>query len=439
MSQSRVKNSLRNSLVGLISYGLISILTFVSRAIFIRQLGVEYLGISGLYTNILSVLALSDLGVNTVMVYSLYKPIAENDTTRIAGLIQYFKRLYRIVAIVIIILGVACIPLLPYVVNDSALTQKELITYYLLTLANSVCSYLAISKSTLIRADQHMDIIQSVQAATTVGMHIFQIIILIYTKNYTIYLCINIVFTLANNIILTYIADRKYPYIKQWHDTTVGNEIREDIISNLKATFLYKLGATVINSTDNILISILLGTVVVGYYNNYYTIVAMINAVISVFINSVLASIGNFNATQDCKSKYQLFSFLLFVFFAIASFSAACYFSIINDFIRVWIGADFILADGFLIALVANYVVACISNPLWMTREASGLFMSVRYVMICTAAINIILSIALGKIYGLAGIILATAIARILTLFWYEPRMLCLNIFFYTSIAVLEE
>jgi hypothetical protein len=155
MSQSRVKNSLRNSLVGLISYGLISILTFVSRAIFIRQLGVEYLGISGLYTNILSVLALSDLGVNTVMVYSLYKPIAENDTTRIAGLIQYFKRLYRIVAIVIIILGVACIPLLPYVVNDSALTQKELITYYLLTLANSVCSYLAISKSTLIRADQH--------------------------------------------------------------------------------------------------------------------------------------------------------------------------------------------------------------------------------------------------------------------------------------------
>lgn len=139
MGQSRVKNTVRNSVVGIFSYLLTSVLTFVSRAVFIQYLGEQYLGISGLYSNVLAVLALSDLGVNTVMVYSLYRPIAEHDTQRISVLIRYFKKLYGLVAIIIAALGILCIPLLPYIVNDSILTQQELVRYYLLVLANSVC------------------------------------------------------------------------------------------------------------------------------------------------------------------------------------------------------------------------------------------------------------------------------------------------------------
>lgn len=430
MGQSRVKNTVRNSVVGIASYLLTSVLTFVGRAVFIQCLGEQYLGISGLYSNVLAVLALSDLGVNTVMVYSLYKPIAEHDTQRISALICYFKKLYGLVAGVIAALGILCIPLLPYIVNDSLLTQEELIRYYLLVLANSVCSYLAISKSTLIRADQNMNIIQGVQAATSFLMHAAQIIILITTRNYTIYLVMPIISTLTNNVLLTLIADRKYPYLKEkTADKAVEKEIKGKLLSNLKATFLYKLGATIINSTDNILISIMLGTVVVGYYNNYYTVVVMVNAIINIGINSILASIGNYYATKNAQDRFGLFRLLLFGFYALAGFCAACYLAVFDDFIAWWIGDRFVLDTIFLAALVANCTVACISNPLWMSRESSGVFKSVRYVMIIAALINIVLSIVLGKAIGLAGIILATALARLVTLFWYEPRILCRKVF----------
>ena len=430
MEQSRVKNTVRNSVVGIFSYLLTSALTFVSRTVFIQYLGEQYLGISGLYSNILAVLALSDLGVNTVMVYSLYRPIAEHDMQRISALIHYFKKLYGLVAIVIATLGILCIPLLPYIVNESLLTQEELIRYYLLVLANSVCSYLAISKSTLIRADQNMNIIQGVQAATSFLMHIAQIIILVTTRNYTIYLVMPIVGTMTNNVLLTLIANKKYPYLKEKiDDKTVAKEIKVKLFSNLKATFLYKLGATIINSTDNILISIMAGTVVVGYYNNYYTIVTMVNAIINIGINSVLASIGNYYTTKEAQDRFGLFKLLLFGFYALAGFCAASYLAVFDDFIAWWIGDRFVLDTVFLLALVANCTVACISNPLWMSRESSGVFESVRYVMISAALINIALSILLGKIMGLAGIILATALARLVTLFWYEPRILCKKVF----------
>ena len=429
MSQSRVENSMRNSLVGMISYSLTSVITFVSRAIFIRELGVEYLGVSGLYSNILSVLALSDLGIYTVMVFSLYKPVAEGDTQRIASMMKYYQRLYLLIAGVVLLLGLACIPLLPFVVNNSGLSQQELVLYYVLILANSMCSYLAITKSTLIRADQKMRIIQGVQMATSLCMHLVQIAILIWLHNYTVYLCMPIIFTLFNNVILTLIANRKYPYLKTQGAIPVDKEIKKNIASNLKATFLYKMGATIINSTDNILISVLLGTLVVGYYNNYYTVITVVNAVITIFITSISASIGNYNATKSSFEKFKLFRMLLMGFYGVASFAAACYVAIFNDFMRIWIGEAFLLDDGFLLALVFNVTVACVSNPLWMTRESSGVFQSVRYVMLGAAAINVVLSIVLARVCGLSGIILATAIARLLTLFWYEPKMLCQKAF----------
>lgn len=430
MGQSRVKNTVRNSVVGILSYFLTSVLTFVSRAVFIQYLGEQYLGINGLYSNILAVLALSDLGVNTVMVYSLYRPIAEHDTQRISVLIRYFKKLYGLVVIVISALGILCIPLLPFIVKGSLLTQQELIHYYLLVLANSVCSYFAISKSTLIRADQNMSIIQGVQAATSFLMHLAQIIILITIRNYTIYLLMPIISTLINNVLLTFIANRKYPYLKEKiDDKTVEKEIRVKLLSNLKSTFLYKLGATIINSTDNILISILLGTIAVGYYNNYYMVVTMVNAIINIGINSLLASIGNYYATKEAQDRFGLFKLLLFGFYALAGFCAASYLAVFDDFIAWWIGKRFVLDTTFLVALVFNCTVVCISNPLWMSRESSGVFNSVRYVMICAALINIAFSVFLGKVMGMAGIILATALARLLTLFWYEPRILCKKVF----------
>ena len=410
-------------------YAGTAIAAFISRTFFIQILGVQYLGISGLYSNILSMLALSDLGLNVVMLYSLYKPLAEHDTQKIAVLIRYYKKIYYIIASVVLALGLMCIPILPYVVKNSLLTPHELVVYYVLILLNSICSYLVVSKITLIRADQKAFIVQMVTTGCTVMMHVFQIVMLYYTGNYTAYLLIQIAFTLLSNLILSAIANRKYPYLKESTHLSIGKEQRREIVGNLKSTFLYKVGAVIMNSTDNILISVLLGTVVVGYYSNYLVIIAMVNNVIAILVQAVLASVGNYNATQNSESKYQLFRFMMMGFYALAGFCAACYICIFDDFIKLWIGEEFILPKEFLYALVVNSFVLCILNPLWMTRESAGVFKSIKYLMLCAAALNIGLSVLLGKTFGLGGIILATAIAQLLTIFWYEPKILCKKVF----------
>lgn len=429
MEQSRKQNTLKNSVIGLASYGFSTILTFISRTVFIKYLGVEYLGVSGLFSNILSVLALSDLGINTVMVYSLYKPIADCDTDQIAALISYFRKLYFAVAGIIALVGTSCIPILPLIVNGSELPWNELIRYYVLILANSVCSYLAISKSTLIRADQKMRIIQVVQAVTLTVQHVVQIVVLIIWKNYTLYLCIPVGTTLINNAILTILANRMYPYILKSPKVSQIGPVKTAITENLKSTFLYKLGATVINSTDNILISVIVGTAVVGYYSNYHTIVAMVNAIIMILINAVMASIGNFYATQSIERKQSLFRLLLCFFYALTGFVSACYLAVFDDFITIWIGQEFVMDSEFLLALVFTNALACMSHPLWITRESAGKFVNVKYTMLISAGLNLVLSILLGNLMGLAGIILATGLARLATLFWYEPRILCKELF----------
>ena len=429
MAQTRTKNTVRNSAVGILSYVITSLMSFVSRTVFIKVLGVEYLGISGLYSNILTMLSLTDMGLVTVMIYSLYKPLAENDIERVESLIRYFKRLYNIIAGVVAIVGVAMIPVLPYVVKGSALSYGELVRYYLLILLNNVCSYFAVSKTTLIKADQQMSTVQLVTCICNIALHGVQIVLLLILKNYTVFLIAPIAFTLLSNLILSVITTRRYPYLKKKNNVQVEDEIKVYIKKNLKSTFVYKLSASIINSTDNILISVMLGVTVVGYYSNYMTVVALVNSVISILIQGVIASLGSYNSSQPPARKYAMFKIFSLAFYAVGAFCAACYLSVFSDFINVWIGSEFILSNLFLWSLVFNNFVSCISNPIWMTRETTGLFKESRYVMLCAAVINLGLSILLGKFIGLAGIIFATGIARLLTMYWYEPFTLCKKVF----------
>lgn len=427
--KSRTKNTLRNSIVGLIAQLISAIVSFISRQAFIYVLGVEYLGISGLFSNILTMLSLTDLGIYTVMVYSLYKPLANNDNDTVNALVHYYQKLYNWVALIVFALGIACIPFLPYLVNNTTLPYKEMVWYYFLLLLNSVCSYFAISKSSLLRADQNVFIVQIINTSCNLLLQFVQIAVLYLTHLYTLYLVCHIAFTLISNLIKDYVAKRKYPYLKTKADLTLIGDTKKGIINNLKATFLYKIGATIMNSTDNILISTLVSTIVVGYYSNYSTIYAMVNTFVMIIVNGVLASLGNYYVKEKDEDKYRLFKALLLVFYGIATFCTGCYLAGMNDFISIWLGNEFVISGGFIYALSFYRFVFCSIHPLWMTRESSGVFVSTRYVMMAAAAINIILSIVLGKLYGITGIILATALSDIVTVFWYEPLQLSKKVF----------
>ncbi len=429
MVESRTKKTFRNTTIGIISYLLNAGLSFVGRIVFIRTLGIEYLGIGGLFSNILVMLSLSDLGIYTVMTYSLYKPIAENDTKKITIYIHYFQKLYNIIAFVVLGIGLALIPILPQIVNGSDLAYNDLVKYYIILLANSVVSYFAISKSTLFRADQNVYIVRIITTVTNALMHVTQIILLVVFRNYVAYLVCQVCFTFGNNLFLSIMATKRYPYLREKVASELAKDVNSKIIQNLKASFLYKVGSLILNSTDNILISIIVSTVMVGYYTNYVTVFSLVNAFVMIIIEAVLASVGNYIATESDEKKYKLFRTLMLIMYIIAAFCVSCYIAGMNDFIRIWLGDKYIIGGAFIFALAINRFVFCSIHPLWMMRESSGVFSETQFVMIGAAVINLILSGVLGNLWGITGIILATAISYLLTVYWFEPIQLSKKIF----------
>ncbi|WP_080146710.1 oligosaccharide flippase family protein [Marinilactibacillus piezotolerans] len=425
-SRSRSQNVIINGLIGISNKVFMLLLMFLSRTVFIRILGAEYLGINGLFTNILTMLSLAELGLGNVLTFSLYKPLANGDRRSVGRLLNFYKKLYRFLALGVFLLGVTIIPFMKYIVNSS-LPNNDVILYYIIYLTNSALSYLAVYKSTLIKADQKNYIIDLITTIASIITTIIQVLILFLFHNFILYLLITILSTLLQNMLLTYVANKRY-HISD-NNETLHDEEKKVIITNVKSTFLYKIGQTIINYTDNILISVLLGTIVVGYYSNYSMIVSQIQGFISILTTAIIASIGNLSTENDTNKSYDIFNHLLLFFHFITAFCSLCFLSIFNDFIVIWLGNEFLLPDLAVFAIVFSFYIQNIINPIWMFRAAYGLFKQIRYIMLATAVINILISILLSSVWGVAGIIIATGISRVLTTVWYEPLVLNRNIF----------
>ena len=420
-TQSRSLNSTRNLFYGLISQAVTLILQFVSRTIFIYFLGSEYLGVNGLYGNILNVLSLAELGIDNVMLFSLYKPIAENDSTKIAELLDYYKRIYRKIAISVLTIGLALVPFLKFIVN-SDLDGMHLILYYLLFLLNSVVSYFVAYKSALIKADQNTYIINNTTTVFTILRHVAQTVFLLITKNYTVYLLVQMICTVLTNFAISQKANRLYPFI----NGKVSHKLSKiaGISNDIKYAFLYKLSNILIGNTDNILISVIVGTVYVGYYSNYSMFIFNISTLINMLVISVFSSFGNLYAAGEKEKMYRLFNSSVLFFQWLATACSLCFYTVFNDFISIWIGKEYVLSNPIVFIIVLNFYNETVLDPLWLYRECMGLFKEIRYIRIYTAVINLVLSVILGKLWGIFGILISTFIAKSLTFSWYEPYVI---------------
>ena len=429
--KSMVAKVVKNTSLSILFRFLLMALVFVSRSVFIRTLNEDFLGINGLYTNILSVLALADLGVNTVLMYFLYEPLANEDYEKTASLISSFRKIYYGIACAVLLVGLLMIPFLPYIIKDSLINQKELIFYYILYLINSSVSYLAVYKSTLLLADQKAYVVNFVSFLVAAVQNIAYVIVLYMTHNYTDYLLVMIIGTLLNNLIITGITNHQYRFIRHVKSQSNSIEIKKEIITSLKSVFVYRIGATVMNSTDNILISMLVSTAMVGFYSNYALITSNLLVILNFFSQAVMASLGNYNVKASNRDQENIFRTIQLIYCGIAAFCVACLLTMMNDFMLWWIhDPKYILNQAFVGILAFKLFVDIITSPNWMFREASGLFKEVRHVMTWAAMLNIILSIILGKTNGLAGIVIATTISKLCTLFWYEPRTFYKKVFY---------
>ncbi len=427
MNNSRSKNAVLNIIVGWGAQVVILLLSFVSRKIFLNFLSIDYLGINGLYGNILSALSLAELGLGTVTQFFLYKPVAENDYVKITLLTKYFRKLYLIIASIVIAIGLLMIPLLPFII-DSELKQVDLIVYYVIFLFNSCATYLCADKIALLAANQDTRLTKYVSIAVSLGLQILHIIVLLIWKNYIVYVLATLLSSLVNAIVVNYLCKKKYPFLKEKND--VALDVDKKIIWNkIKSTFVYKIGAVILTGTDNILISVMVNTAAVGLYSNYLMIFSGVQMFFSVVTTALISGVGNLSANENKERIYQLFNFLSFIYQFVAAFVGTALFFLYNDFITVWLGEAYLLDELTVFAIAFSFYLTNAISPIWMYREANGLFNEVKYLFLIMAGLNIVFSVVLGFFWGTFGILLATSLARIVSQVWYEPRVLFRKLF----------
>lgn len=269
MQGGRTKKAIINIGVNFVNQIVSLVLAFISRTVFIRMLGIEYLGINGLFSDVLGLLSLADLGMGTAMAYSFYKPLAEHEEKKLAALISFYRKIYMIIAVTVAVLGVCIIPVLPYVINVEQ-EIPDLMKYYILSLLNIVASYMYIYKTSILTADQKGYKVAKVNMYVSMLRTIIQVAALVLFRSYIVFLVIAVVSTVVNNLYASHIADVEYPFINNKTELTITE--KRGVIKNIGNVFIYKLSSLLMNTTDNILISIIVGTAAVGIYSNYFMI-----------------------------------------------------------------------------------------------------------------------------------------------------------------------
>lgn len=420
---SRIINSLRNSYIAMIGQGANIILQFLLRTVFIKTLGLEYLGVNGLFTNILSVLSLAELGLGTTIIYSLYKPLAEKDTQKIKVLFKAFKKIYMVIGIVIFILGISSIPFLNYLIKD---TPKigNLNLIYILFVIDSAVSYFFAHYRSLLNADQkgYMDTINKI--IFTLIQILFQIITLFMLRNYYIYLLIRIVTNIISGYALSLKAKKNYLYLNEKTKDNLTSKDLKDLIKNSIAMFSHKIGFVVLNSTDSIIISSYVGIIAVGLYSNYLLLISTISTVVSLIVAAIQASVGNLSSSIDKHRVHDVFLNLNFVLSWIYGFCAICLYVLLSPFIVFWIGESYLIGMPIVIMIVVNFYIQGMRQSVLVFTTANGLFYNMRFKPIIEVLINLTVSIIFVQSLGIFGVFLGTFISTMITSFWYEPYTL---------------
>ena len=418
--KSRTMYSIKNIKYSLIGQMINIIVVFVARIIFIKILSAEYLGLSNLFTNILTILSLTELGFTTAMSYQLYRPISENNTSAIKTLLSYYKKIYNYIFLSIIILGLLSLPIYPFFIQE--IPQIENIDLiYILFVINSAASYLFSYKRLLIVSDQQKYIDTFFKYFIFLIQNVIQIIVLYITHNYILFLVIQIISTLSYNILTSLKANKMYPYLKEKERKIISNKDKNEIKKNVSSMFFHKFGGIVLNSSDNIIISKYLGLYINGLYSNYYLIISSLNAIITQLFNSLVASIGNLNTINNKIKMTNVFKKIFFANFFIYNICCCCLLNLFNPFIEIWVGESFLLSEFTVIILVINFYVFGMRRSMMVFREATGNYSKDKISPIIESIINIIVSIVFVKICGVAGVFIGTIVSSLCTNFWLEP------------------
>ncbi len=423
MNESRVAKMTKNVKYSLILQVLSYVITFAGRSVFIRCLDKAYLGVGGLFSNILSLLALAELGIGVAMNFFLYKPLANKEEKTVSAYMNFYATAYRVIGCSVIAIGALLTPALPYIIKDPAGVENITLIYLLYVLSSGV-SYFFSYKRSIIIADQNGYIDSLNQVYTSLVKTVLQCIVLVLTRNFILYLIVQIAVVLLFNIVISVQADRRYPFLKQYKNERLSKDKKKELFRYIGAMMSDKVGAVVVTGTDNILITMLDSLISTGLYSNYSLIVTSLDKVITPVYSSLSASVGNLNALSETEHKRTVFARCVFLNSWITCFCCVCLWSLFQPFVTLWAGDGYLLDWSIVFVIVLNFYLRTMNRPAHTFKMAGGFFWNDRFRPIIEAAINLIASLILGQRMGFVGVLWGTAISFVAMRFWVEPYVL---------------
>lgn len=425
---SRTKNSLLNIVTNGIQQVWNILLRFIVRTVFIYILGAEYLGINGLFTSLLTVLSLTELGLDSAMNYRLYKPLAEGDDKQVRKLMKFYRLAYRVIGGIIFILGIALIPLLPYMISDYSRLDTLGINaalIFVLYLTQSVTSYLFFAYcSTVVKADQKMYLLNNASLVIDTVSGVAQIAVLLLTHDFVIYTIVLVVFSIITNLVYAIIAKKQYPQFFTPEEDSLSKEEILELFKDCGALFIFKVDSAVMNAAGNIILSIFSGLAVVGIYSNYLIIYLSSKGIFQRLYASVKASVGNVFAVEEEAKQYLIFEVMNMITVLLYGTTGILIACVANEFIEIWIGTDYVLAQPFSILMGIELLLSGLKLNLNQIRNASGVFRQMWWRPLIGIVINLGVSLALVQYLGPSAVVLGIICAALFANLAVDPSLI---------------
>ena len=414
MANSRTKNAAINIVTAIAAQAITVALSFFTRTALIRTLGIQAVSLNGLFAEVITMLSMAELGVSSAIVYDLYKPLSENDEKKVCQLMTLFQTAYRVIALVILLVGLLLTPFIQYMVRDISYPLGYIRLVYVLFVIQSSSSYLFSYKSSLLMADQKKYVVTLLTLAARMVNAVATVAVLYLTGNYIFYLCIQILFNLSANVLSALYVDKAYPYLRK--DKSMPREEKRKIFRNVKYLFVDTVAFRIINSTDNILISTLVSTLQVGYYSNYNVFFNVLKQLCAQLSSGLSGSMGNLMVCETKERCVRVLNRLHYLFYAAGFVLSLGMFACVNPVVQLWLGDGFLLPEAVVRVSCLNLFLNFCKAPLWQMMGASGLFRDNKNLSIVGSVTNLVVSVALGVKLGMVGVFLGTTATSLVEL-----------------------
>lgn len=402
MADSRSKNSQRNLIWAMVNKFAILLVQFFSRTVFIYTLGELYLGLNGLFASTLDFLVLAELGVGSAMVFSMYKPMAENDTATVCALLNLYRKVYRIIGTVMLIGGTILMFFLPYLIKGEIPDDVNLYVLYALNLSKTVVSYFLFAyKGSILTANQRSDISSRVGIILGILSNLCQILVLVLFRSYYFYCCVLIAFTIISNLVINHVINKKYPQYKCYG--TIDKDLLSDIKKRIAGLFVWRICYVFRDAIDAVFISAFIGLSILGKYNNYMFIINTLTGLLVLARSSITASIGNSIATESEEKNYADFNKCQLLYMWTSIWCTVCLYCMFQPFLKVWVGTNYLLGEIELFMFCLYFLCHKLGDICSTYRQAAGLWWQDRYRPVAEAIVKTALNFIVIKHFGVNG------------------------------------